>query len=222
MKKPGISKLTVTKRRSQEERSADARKRIVAAAEYCFRQYGYHRTSMSQIARSAKVSRALLHYHFENQEKLTLAVWEGVAAGIFDRMITMAPAAKNTEEWISALYDRLWLELRGQSQLVAVAVDVALRAGAKPKARARFRAHLDSHAKLIEQGIALLVPSSIGPLPIEARTIADMILVVCTGVAALSPILDSEGSYERTDVAVAAFKTLFMTQLFSHTQAHAA
>lgn len=214
-------------RRSQEERTAEARRRILDAAEDCFARYGFQRSSMALIARKAGVSRALLHYHFENQEKLSLAVWDQVAAGIFERIVSQPPVAADAEQWVSELADKLFMELRHRSGLVAVAVDVALRAGEKPRARRRFREHLDSHAHLIQRGIELLIPGHLRPLPIEPQTIADMIMIVCAGVAALTPMLDDlQGdaqSQGRTDAAVAAFKHLFMAQLFGRqTQAHAA
>ena len=226
MKSESATKSPLAKRRSQEERTAEARRRILEAAEECFARYGFQRSSMALIARKAGVSRALLHYHFENQEKLSLAVWDQVAAGIFERIVSQPPVAATAEEWVSQLADKLFAELRHRSGLVAVAVDVALRAGEKPRARKRFRQHLDAHAQLIKRGIELLIPAELRPLPVDPHTIADMIMIVCAGVAALTPILDDLDEAvapARTDAAVAAFKQLFLAQLFgTQPQAHAA
>ncbi len=48
----------------------DTREKILAAACRLFEQQGYDNTSLSQVAKEAKVSKALIFWHFDTKEKL--------------------------------------------------------------------------------------------------------------------------------------------------------
>jgi AcrR family transcriptional regulator len=50
--------------------SLEAREKILATATRLFSQQGYESTSLSQVARQAKVSKALIFWHFDSKEKL--------------------------------------------------------------------------------------------------------------------------------------------------------
>ncbi|MBI3784195.1 MAG: TetR/AcrR family transcriptional regulator, partial [Deltaproteobacteria bacterium] len=47
-----------------------AREKILETAARLFAEHGFETTSLSQVAREAKVSKALIFWHFENKEKL--------------------------------------------------------------------------------------------------------------------------------------------------------
>src|ERR1035437_5527663 len=50
--------------------SLEAREKILATASRLFSEQGYENTSLSQVARQAKVSKALIFWHFDSKEKL--------------------------------------------------------------------------------------------------------------------------------------------------------
>jgi len=50
--------------------SLEARDKILATATRLFSHLGYESTSLSQVAREAKVSKALIFWHFDSKEKL--------------------------------------------------------------------------------------------------------------------------------------------------------
>jgi AcrR family transcriptional regulator len=54
--------------------SQDSRDEILKAAIQLFANRGFHETSMSEVAREAKVSKALIFWHFKTKEELFLAV----------------------------------------------------------------------------------------------------------------------------------------------------
>jgi AcrR family transcriptional regulator len=56
-----------------EERTGATRKRILAAACEVIAEMGFEGVRMRNVAQRAEVSSALLHYHFENREKLFAA-----------------------------------------------------------------------------------------------------------------------------------------------------
>jgi AcrR family transcriptional regulator len=65
---------TVVRAESEESRAQDSRDEILKAASQLFASRGFHETSMSEVARSAKVSKALIFWHFKTKEELFLAV----------------------------------------------------------------------------------------------------------------------------------------------------
>jgi AcrR family transcriptional regulator len=54
--------------------SQDSRDEILKAAIQLFANRGFHETSMSEVAREARVSKALIFWHFKTKEELFLAV----------------------------------------------------------------------------------------------------------------------------------------------------
>jgi len=59
---------------SHESRATDSRDEILKAATDLFATRGFHETSMSEVARNARVSKALIFWHFKTKEELFLAV----------------------------------------------------------------------------------------------------------------------------------------------------
>ena len=58
-----------------DSRSAqDSRDEILRAAMHLFANRGFHETSMSEVAREAHVSKALIFWHFKTKEELFVAV----------------------------------------------------------------------------------------------------------------------------------------------------
>lgn len=54
--------------------SQDSRDEILKAAMHLFASRGFHETSMSEVAREARVSKALIFWHFKTKEELFVAV----------------------------------------------------------------------------------------------------------------------------------------------------
>jgi AcrR family transcriptional regulator len=65
---------TQTPARTIESRALDSRDEILQAATRLFASRGFHETSMAEVARAAKVSKALIFWHFKTKEDLFVAV----------------------------------------------------------------------------------------------------------------------------------------------------
>jgi AcrR family transcriptional regulator len=63
-----------TRSGSAESRAQDSRDGILKAATELFANRGFHETSMSEVARAARVSKALIFWHFKSKEDLFVAV----------------------------------------------------------------------------------------------------------------------------------------------------
>jgi len=67
----GASQVKGVEQRAQ---SQDSRDEILKAAMHLFASRGFHETSMSEVAREAHVSKALIFWHFKTKEELFVAV----------------------------------------------------------------------------------------------------------------------------------------------------
>jgi AcrR family transcriptional regulator len=65
-----VEPIQAVKNAATDERRMDAREKILETATRLFSTQGYGSTSLSQVAKEAKVSKALIFWHFENKEKL--------------------------------------------------------------------------------------------------------------------------------------------------------
>jgi TetR/AcrR family transcriptional regulator len=79
----------------------EARAKILAAAEELFAARGFAGTSVRDIARSAGVNPAMIHYYFGNKESLYRAIIESAASTIRALLITATSSAQTLEETLS-------------------------------------------------------------------------------------------------------------------------
>jgi TetR/AcrR family transcriptional regulator len=91
--------------------AADKREQILMAAVGCFGRYGYQRTSMETIARTAEMSRPALYQHFNGKED----VFRAMAARLFDMAIVEAETAAKAD---GPAVDRLYGVLVAKFELV--------------------------------------------------------------------------------------------------------
>lgn len=79
----------------------EARAKILAAAEELFAVRGFAGTSVRDIARSAGVNGAMIHYYFGNKEGLYRAIIESAASTVRTLLITATSNAQTLEETLS-------------------------------------------------------------------------------------------------------------------------
>jgi TetR/AcrR family transcriptional regulator len=79
----------------------EARAKILAAAEELFAARGFAGTSVRDIARSAGVNPAMIHYYFGNKEALYHAIIESAASTIRTLLITATSNARTLEETLN-------------------------------------------------------------------------------------------------------------------------
>jgi AcrR family transcriptional regulator len=70
----GISQAKQSGSSEPRIQSQDSRDEILKAAMQLFANRGFHETSMSEVAREARVSKALIFWHFKTKEELFVAV----------------------------------------------------------------------------------------------------------------------------------------------------
>lgn len=67
---------------SKADVAAERKDRIVRATVECITKYGYHNFSMQDVARTAGVSKGIIHYYFLNKDELMMSVLDRVSGDI--------------------------------------------------------------------------------------------------------------------------------------------
>lgn len=79
------------------------RESIVQAAKELFRKYGYHKTSVNEIARKARIAKATIYKYFESKEVLLHFILMDYISTSVDDMIRNSLDGNDTEEYLKQL-----------------------------------------------------------------------------------------------------------------------
>ncbi|KAA8486738.1 TetR family transcriptional regulator [Arcticibacter tournemirensis] len=79
------------------------RESIVLAATELFRKYGYHKTSVNEIAKRAKIAKATIYKYFDSKEILLHFILMKYISTSVDEMIRNSDGENNTEAYLSKL-----------------------------------------------------------------------------------------------------------------------
>ena len=87
---------------TEAPRAEARRTQIRAAAEQCFRQHGFHRTSIAQISKVAGMSTGHIYHYFENKE----AIIADIVAQDLDRLLMLTAELRAASDVKSAMLER--------------------------------------------------------------------------------------------------------------------
>ena len=100
-------------RRSQTERTAETRERVMAAVVESIAEVGYPKTTANEIARRAGVTWGAVQHHFGDKDGILVAVLEEsfdrFAELLADHPDDLPKEALSLEERVSLFIDRSWL-----------------------------------------------------------------------------------------------------------------
>jgi AcrR family transcriptional regulator len=139
-----VSRTRRRGRRTQAERRAETRGRIVDAAIASLEEHGYHGTSITAVCELAGVSRGAFSHHFPTKSELCAVAMEEAlrrrATAIFEQAVQLAPGPGRDRRLLELLHDHhsrlfyAWLELA-----TAARTDPVMR-----KQASRFAARYDA------------------------------------------------------------------------------
>jgi AcrR family transcriptional regulator len=121
-------------RRSQAERRAATRARVLAATIECLVERGYANTSTRHIAARADVTLGALQHHFSGKADLMAAAVKTLGDRMADEFMIEAQLVGDSNERIGQLLDRVWKAHRGPLFTAALELWVAARSDAALRA----------------------------------------------------------------------------------------
>lgn len=79
----------------------DKKERILSAATELFSRWGYSKTSLDEVARSARIAKATIYYYFPSKEQLFIAAISSKAEEFFTKLNEDIDSARNFEDKLS-------------------------------------------------------------------------------------------------------------------------
>jgi AcrR family transcriptional regulator len=114
-------------RRTQAERTAAMRQRLLDATVDCLVTYGYAGTTTMRVAEMAGVTRGAQIHHFRSKEDLVIAAIEHLAGQRMQRAIDETWRIKESDDIPSAILDFLWEIHRSKMFVATVELWIAAR-----------------------------------------------------------------------------------------------
>jgi AcrR family transcriptional regulator len=106
---------------------ADAKSRIIDAADDIFVRRGVDGARMQEIADHAGVNKALLHYYFRSKADLARAVWFRIASSLAPGILQMMASDLSLEDKIDRFVDAYHATLTRHPYLMAYVISEAAR-----------------------------------------------------------------------------------------------
>jgi AcrR family transcriptional regulator len=135
--------------------SLETREKILATATRLFSEQGYDSTSLSQVARQAKVSKALIFWHFDSKEKLYRSALRKTLEPYFIDVDDIEGLGER--EQIETLIDQFYDFVSTNVYSVRFFLNLTLRAETQPdevltRVNGLYRAFRSSLADIITSG----------------------------------------------------------------------
>src|SRR5271155_36652 len=117
-------------RLTQDEKTAETRRRLLDAAIGCLVERGYANTTTSEIAERAGLSRGAQLYHFPNKEELLTKAVEHLYGRMIDDLKEKIGRRTNVNDRRSVAIDLMWESATGRLATAWIELVVASRTDA--------------------------------------------------------------------------------------------
>jgi TetR/AcrR family fatty acid metabolism transcriptional regulator len=161
---------------SKADVAAERKDQIVRATVDCITKYGYHNFSMQDVARTAGVSKGIIHYYFLNKDELMMSVLDKVAGDIEGVLATEMQSLTDARRKLEVFIDVCFDIVRSTKEYYQVNMDFWTQINQKDEVRkviarhyAKFR---ESAAVIIREGVASGVFRQVEPKEYASYVIA--------------------------------------------------
>lgn len=143
-------------RRSQEERSAETRRRLIDAAMEVLREEGYANLTISKVTQSAGLTNGAMQHHFISRDDLLLALLDTVYPILQIPFDAIAAESLDPRMRIARLVDILWSIYSRPEYLVVW--DIALGSRGDAKLWPRVRSYQKDISRHMRNELVRLFP----------------------------------------------------------------
>lgn len=116
-----------SERKTQEERREQSRFRLLEAAVKCLVEDGYHGTTLTAIAKRARLSLGCLQHHFPSREELLIAAVRWLFERRRGEFLEAFAQLPDSDDRVAGAIDLLWQVVNGDSFLAYLELVVAAR-----------------------------------------------------------------------------------------------
>ncbi len=167
-------------RLTQDERSAETRRRLLDAAIVCLIERGYANTTTSEIAERAGLSRGAQLYHFPRKEELLASAVERLIHLRLAEIREKVSQITNREDRRAAAVDLLWEMCSGR--LTSAWTELVVASRTDGYLREAVRAADDRLNRFVSASFAELFPRPENPLA-EYDLLPFMVIYLISGMA---------------------------------------
>lgn len=167
----------------QIDPKAESVVRILQAAEVCFARAGFNGTSLKQIAQEARVSKALIHYHFDSKEGLLLEVLTRIHHAVAHDIQRLAGEGPPGIETAMRALDELAHAMLRITPLTPVFVELGAIALERSELQERTNAFVFDTIGLIEAGIHQTLGEATERLIVPPSRLARLLHATVHGIA---------------------------------------
>ena len=121
---------SIPTRRTQAERRATTRARILDCAAECLLEVGYPGTTITQVQQRAGLARGTVQHHFPTRHELVTAVVAHVAEARLEQFRRSAASVPADSDRLQALVDLAWQDLNSRDFFTVLELWVAARTDA--------------------------------------------------------------------------------------------
>ena len=143
---------------SKADVAAERKEQIVRATVECITRHGYHNFSMQDVARTAGVSKGIIHYYFLNKDELMMSVLDEVAGDIERVIAAEMESISDPQRKLEVFIDVCFDVVRSTREYYQVNMDFWTQINQKEEVRQVIARHYDkfreSAAAVIREGIA--------------------------------------------------------------------
>lgn len=192
-----------------DTRHDDTLPKVLEAAIECFTRWGYHGTSMRQIAQAANVSVAGVYHYYESKQQMLVAILDSTMTGLIDGVegVRAKVADRPPEERFAAIVEAL-AYYHATSRGTAFIGASEMRSLEEPN-RTRIAQLRRSVQHVVDEEAAAAVESgafSVPDLKIACRVVANMCTSLAQWYSPSGPVGPEEAAADVAEYAVAIMK----------------
>jgi AcrR family transcriptional regulator len=155
--------IAVKSRRTQAERSATTRTQLLDATIECLSELGYARTTTSEIAERAGLSRGAQLHHFPTKAELVITAVEHLFARRHEEFVTAIARLPAGAKRAAAAIDLLWSMVSGPT--FHAWLELAVAARTEPALRRSVGALTRHFVEVVDRTFPQLFPPPAEPNP---------------------------------------------------------
>jgi AcrR family transcriptional regulator len=161
---------------SKTDVAVERKDQIVRATVECITKHGYHNFSMQDVARTAGVSKGIIHYYFLNKDDLMMSVLDKVAGDI-EKVLNadmegISDPVRKLEVFIEVSFD----VVRNTKEYYQVNMDFWTQINQKEEVRKAIAKHYakfrETAAKVIAEGVKSGAFRKVDPIEYSSYLIA--------------------------------------------------
>ena len=156
-------------------------RKILDAAQECIGRAGFDGVSMKEIAHTAGVSKALVHYHFHTKEQLFLEGQAQAVRHLVGRLEALAQEARPAPEQALKGLDQVWALLVRFRAQVPLTLEMWSQSTRRPDLRQRVEEFNVETRRLTERGLRATLGPDVERLPLPPERVAKLLQTTLWG-----------------------------------------